>query len=75
MITFWDSRHIQVATYTVVDEESEIQIKQSADFRARRETIGKNNSDNFRTHRLTFFTREVVCPSTVADLHKLGKPY
>ena len=27
LITFWDSRHIQVAIYTVFDEESEFQVK------------------------------------------------
>ena len=27
LIKFWDSRHIQVAMYTVFDEESEFQIK------------------------------------------------
>ena len=29
MIKFEDSRHIQVAIYTVVDEESEFQLKNS----------------------------------------------
>ena len=28
-IKFWDSRHIQVAIYTVFDEESEFQVKNS----------------------------------------------
>ena len=43
-IKFWDSRHIQVAIYTVVDEESEIQLKTKQNL----EPGGEHRKNEFR---------------------------
>ena len=39
----WDSWHIQLAKYTVFDEESDVQVENKPIFRARRENIRKQS--------------------------------